>query len=289
MSKLALGTVQFGQRYGIANTLGQPSLQEVGSILSRAATAGLDTLDTAVAYGDSERVLGSVGVSDWRIVSKLPRLPDGVHEVASWVDGQVRASLQRLQVPALDGLLLHHPADLVGSRGEAYRAALRSIKAAGLSRAVGVSIYDPEELERLWTHWRPDIVQAPLNVFDRRLIAGGWLARLRTAGVTVHTRSAFLQGLLLMPPARRPAWFDPWRPLLDRWWEWCRSQGVTPLQAALAFVLSQAGVDRVIVGVDSGLQLDEVLAAAAAGAPTAGADMSSDDRTLLEPLRWKLA
>ena len=63
--KLAIGTVQFGLDYGISNTAGRTSVEEAGRILDRARMAGIDTLDTAAAYGDSEQVLGRIGLTGW--------------------------------------------------------------------------------------------------------------------------------------------------------------------------------------------------------------------------------
>ena len=96
MSRLALGTAQFGLSYGVANRGGQVDSRAVSAILARAAAAGVDTLDTAVSYGESEAVLGRAGVRGWKVVTKLPGLPPDVRDVAAWVDGQVRGSLDRL-------------------------------------------------------------------------------------------------------------------------------------------------------------------------------------------------
>lgn len=283
-----MGTAQFGLKYGVANRDGQASPAAVRAILERAVAAGIDTLDTAVAYGTSEAVLGDAGVTSWRVVSKLPKLPPGTTDVAEWAERQVRESLARLRVPHLDALLLHHPADLQGACSSDYLRVLDSLKARGYVRATGVSIYHPSELEQLWPLWRPDIVQAPCNVLDRRLIQSGWLARLYEAGIRVHARSIFMQGLLLMGQDR-PAWFERWRGILDRWLEWCGDSGTTPLHAALGFVIAQGEIERCVIGVDSPTQLDEVLVAAGTPTPMLPAELVSDDRDLLDPSRWKLS
>ena len=207
MSVLALGTVQFGGRYGVANISGQVPQAEVAAILQRARAAGIDTLDTAIAYGCSESSLGEAGVASWRVITKLPALPDGGSDVAKWAEAQVLGSLQRLRTTQLEALLLHQPADLLGPNGARFIEALAVLKSRGLIRCAGISIYDPAELARIWPVWRPELVQAPCNIFDRRLLDSGWLAGLSRHGVRIHIRSVFLQGVLLMPASRRPAWF----------------------------------------------------------------------------------
>ena len=265
--KLALGTVQFGLRYGVANQAGQVSRDAVGAILGLAKQCGVDTLDTAVAYGSSEDCLGRIGVAGWRVITKLPPLPSGVQDVRGWVSEQAQASLRRLKLTRLEALLVHQSADLSGPNAAALRDALASLKAQGIVAAAGVSIYDPSELAGLWGSWRPDVVQAPYNVFDQRLIRTGWLSRLSSSGIRVHLRSAFLQGLLLMSPERQPAYFARWNGLLVRWRDWCVASGSTPLSAALAAVLAVPGVERVVVGVDSLAQLKQLLATLAAAVP----------------------
>jgi len=288
MAPLAIGTAQFGIPYGVANRSGQVRPEAVDAILARAAQAGIDTLDTAAAYGESEQCLGRVGVAGWRIVTKLPPLPADVQEVERWVGARVAESLAKLRITRLEALLLHRPRDLLGAHGEAYRRALADVKSAGQARSIGVSIYDPVELEELWDVWRPEIVQAPFNVLDRRLERSGWLAKLGRHSVRVHARSAFLQGLLLMSPDSRHAFFAPWRDVLDGWTRWCRESGLSPLAAALGFVRAQRGIERVVVGVDSIEQLDEILAAVTPTYTEPPLDLATELRDLIEPARWKL-
>lgn len=288
MSRFALGTAQFGLKYGVANAGRQVDSDAVAAILKRASDAGVDTLDTAIAYGNSEATLGKVGVDNWRIVTKLPALPGDVADVAAWVDQQVHDSLRRLHVTHLEGVLLHRPADLLGAHGAVYREALRQVRQRGLANAVGVSIYDPSELSALWPMFRPDIVQAPCNVFDRRIQHSGWMDRLAREGVRLHVRSVFLQGLLLMPASCRPVWFNPWNTLLDRWFAWCAQEKVAPLVAAIGFINSLQRVECYVVGVETVTQLEEIIQADARSTPTPPADLLCTDLELLEPSRWKL-
>jgi aryl-alcohol dehydrogenase-like predicted oxidoreductase len=289
MTRLALGTAQFGLNYGLANFSGQVTQAEVGVILNRAATAGIDTLDTAIAYGQGEACLGRAGMTGWRVITKLPPLPQEVTDVREWVDEQIGGSLRRLGIAQLEAVLLHRSSDLLGPLGEAYVGILNEMKAAGLTRALGVSIYDPVELDRLWPKWSPDVVQAPCNVLDRRLIHSGWLDRLNRNGVRVHVRSAFLQGLLLMAADCRPGGFARWKDILDRWMEWCKEREISPLRGALAFVLALRGVEFVVIGVNSDAQLEECLAHSSAVDPLPPDDMFSEDRNLIDPSRWKVA
>ena len=288
-SRLALGTAQFGSQYGVANRAGAIPDRELAAILQAAKTAGINVCDTAALYGNAESRLGNAGVDGWRIVTKLPAVPADISDIEAWVIAALRDSLARLRQRSVYGLLLHRAADLRGPHAASLYAALASARAQGLVTKIGLSIYDPAELDDLWPAFRFDLVQAPLNVFDRRLVSSGWLERLARDGAEVHARSAFLQGALLMSDAERPSYFDRWSPLFAEWSAWLRQHRVTAAKACLDFVLSHRAVSQVVIGVDSQAQLRELVAAAgapAAVAPPAG--LASDDVELLEPFRWRL-
>lgn len=285
--KLALGTVQFGLNYGVANTDGQTSLPEAASIVGEAWRAGIDTLDTAIGYGTSEQRLGEIGVGDWKIISKLPAVPDSVSDIDDWAEASVRASLARLKVNRLYGLLLHRGGDLAGGKGRLVFAALEKLKSKGLVGKFGVSIYDPGELDPIISNYPVDLVQAPYNVVDRRIVTSGWLDRLNRKNVELHTRSAFLQGLLLMSQKEQTARFAEWTNLWALWHEWLNDRGLSPLQGALGFVVSEPGIERVIVGVDVLRQLRGILEAANRSTPSAPEAIAVNDQQLINPSLWK--
>ncbi len=284
--KLALGTVQFGLDYGVANKSGRVTAQEAGAILQRAQACGLDTLDTAIAYGDSEAVLGQLGIDGWCTVTKLPRVPENCQDVAQWVDEQIEQSMARLGVTQLHGVLLHRPAQLLEKMGPALYGALESIKAQGKTRKIGVSVYGPAELDALFKTYSLDLVQAPLNILDRGLVESGWANQLHDAGVEVHTRSAFLQGLLLIPAAQRPAKFSPWANVWRAWDGWLEQNGLTPLQACLRYVTNLEQIDRVVVGVDTDAQLQQIVQAADGKLPAMPEFPDLQDIRLINPASW---
>jgi aryl-alcohol dehydrogenase-like predicted oxidoreductase len=287
MSRLALGTAQFGMAYGVGNSSGQVSQEAVRDILEQANAKGIDTLDTAIAYGNSEQVLGVAGMSQWRVITKLPPLPDDVNDVAAWAKGQVIASLDRLGVSKLYGLLLHRPELLLGPHRKALLQVFEDLKGQGKVQKTGISIYGPSQLDQLDDLPEIDLVQSPLSLFDQRLIASGWLSRLQDCGVEVHTRSAFLQGLLLMPAYRRPRKFDRWSDVWQVWDSWLSQTGLSPLKACLYFVLSVSGVSRVIVGLDSTTQLTEILENMVPdGLPSLPAWLKPLDEELVNPSLW---
>lgn len=286
-SKIALGTVQFGLPYGISNTGGQTPLAEAKAILTLARSANIQTLDTAIAYGNSEATLGALDVCGWQVITKLPEMPvTGEAAVKDWVKTQLDGSLNRLGLASVHGLLLHRPAQLNGPDGTTLYRALLEEREKGRVAKIGISIYGPDELDQLPTSMGLDIVQAPFNILDQRMATSGWIARLQEAGCELHVRSIFLQGLLLMQAAARPAYFSRWNALWENWESWLREAGLTPLQACLRHALNTPGIAKVVLGVDNAAHLADILTAADGALPLPPPGLAIEDIQLLNPALW---
>ena len=134
---IALGTVQFGLNYGIANKSGQVKIGEVKKIIDIATKNNIDTIDTAISYGESEKLLGNAGINDWKIITKLPIIPNGSVNTKKWVKKQISSSLSRLNITHLEGVLLHQTKQLLESEGSQVWSALQELKQDGVINKVG--------------------------------------------------------------------------------------------------------------------------------------------------------
>lgn len=286
--KLALGTAQFGLSYGVANIAGKASSDTIEQILDVACASKITLLDTAISYGDSEERLGLQNLTTFSIVSKLPELPPDCLDIDRWVVAQVLASLKRLSTNKLDSLLLHRPAQLLEPVGEALYQALLRLKEQGLVEHIGVSVYSANELSSLIKSFDFDVVQAPISLFDRRMEHSGMLNRLKKAGVAIHSRSAFLQGLLLMPSAKIPLYFAPWSSLISRYHHWLAQHNFSALQACLSYLAQLSAIDKIIVGVDNTQQLQQIITAINRPKIAIPDSLQSIDEDLLNPARWRL-
>ncbi|WP_370298709.1 aldo/keto reductase [Pontibacterium sp.] len=287
-SRIAIGTAQFGLNYGVSNSSGQVSQANIESILNVARSYGIDTLDTAKLYGTSEYALGQAQPHKFRIVTKLPAVPPSTKSPATWISSQVLESLEKLGTNRVDALLLHRPEQLFTPIGKEVSDSLHDLKRQGLVDKIGITIYTPDDLESLLAKLDIDLIQAPFNVLDQRLYISGWLEQLTQRGIEVHTRSAFLQGLLLMPPQNRPTYFDQWNPLFQMWSSWLAEHQLTPLEACLRYVLQFPQISKVVVGVETANQLEEIIKASLGSLPPLPQTMLTEDQSLINPSLWKL-
>lgn len=81
MSKLVVGTAQFGLDYGIFNKTERTSSINIKNILTLAKKNHINILDTAFSYGSSEQVLEKIGINDFQAITKTSPLNKGVENV----------------------------------------------------------------------------------------------------------------------------------------------------------------------------------------------------------------
>jgi aryl-alcohol dehydrogenase-like predicted oxidoreductase len=289
--KLALGGAQFGMHYGIANSIGQPSYSVVDQILRKANEAGISLIDTAQAYGDSEAMLGRALSKDAgiRVVTKTrPIRTSAIEKVdIEATNDRFHASLERLNRRKVYGLLVHDANNLLSIGGELLWDWMETAKADGKAEKIGVSVYSPDQLRKVLTRYPGiELVQLPFNIYDQRFVHSGLLDILKTRQIEIHSRSAFLQGLLLMEPERLPAQFDAIRGRQADLHERLREQGLSPLAGALAICLDDPRIDIVVVGCDSVRQLEEIIAAAESHCPCSLGRFAILDESIINPSLW---
>lgn len=293
ISKLGLGTAQFGMDYGISNQEGRTSKEEVRRILDLAHNAGIRCLDTASQYGDSEQVLGETMPAGhgFKIITKTPHFKadsfDGLN--VDLLKDTLQQSLDRLMVPAVYGLMVHNADDLMAPGGDKLFQAMLELKDSGQVQKIGASVYTAAQIDAVVGRYEIDLIQVPVNVLDQRLILSGHLKALKNLGVEVHVRSVFLQGLLLMEPKDIPEYFSPVIKHLEKFNADCNQYSTKPIFACLDFVLNLPETDRIIVGVCSQEELEEIIYAANQNnflPDYSGYDYH--DETILNPANWKI-
>lgn len=296
LSRLMLGTAQFGMPYGVANRSGQPSNDEVLAIVTAAFEGGVTCFDTAATYGTSEEVLGQalhglgiahrvVVVTKVRPLTDAERLDSGSASRA--IEQSVANSRQRLRLDCLPFVLFHREEDAI------HCDALRQLQARGWLRWAGVSCsHRPESATALVAAENVSALQVPASLLDRRHQQSGLFQAAPARGVALFVRSVYLQGLLIMPEAAIPAALRGVLPVRRRLDSIAQEAGMPLTELALRYVLSQPGVTSALTGVETVAQLRENLAIAARG-PLPKDVLLAIDRatpklpdTLLTPSLW---
>lgn len=294
ISRLALGTVQFGLAYGLAAGHQQVSSAEVEQILTDARQAGISLLDTAASYGESESVIGaSTALQSFQMISKtLPiRQPvlTGAH--LDQIKAAFAHSLTRLGRSQLEGLLVHDAQDLLAQGGDGLWNWMDGLKRDGVVARIGISVYDSETARLLAGRYAVDIVQIPFNLFDQRIVRDGFLDFCRSHSIAVHARSIFLQGVALMQADDLPANLSGLRPNLQRLQTLAQTIQRSAPDLALAYVAQWQEIEQIVAGVHHPSQLAQLVRAwqrldALLAETIAWDDLHCADQRLVDPRLW---
>ena len=286
-NKIALGTAQFGLDYGINNKKGQIPENNVFEILNESIRSGIDVLDTAYAYGNSELVIGNFIKKNgnvFKIISKLPEcdLKDVINIFES--------SLERLGVDGLYGYMCHsfqHYTD----NPEIWNI-LEKLKSESKIDKIGLSLYYPSELEYIIeNNINVDIIQVPYNVFDRRFEQ--YFSVLKSMGVEIFVRSVFLQGLVFKEPSELDHYFEKIKGKIVKLHSMAAELDIPIASLCLNFAVLNKFVDQVVVGVDSIQNLKEIVSSSVCHTDVKNAlkklnSLQEDDENMILPTNWKV-
>ena len=247
-NKLAIGTVQFGLDYGIANQDGQVNADEIMSILDLAYENGINTLDTAKAYGNSETSIGEYlkqTENNWNIIIK-------VNDNNQSITAQIQDSIEKLTVKPT--VLFAHTTNLFLE--PKFQSEVQEAKENELIQSIGVSLYNIKEINQvLGSELKPEVVQLPMNILDTRLYRHGTLGKLFKKEIEIHVRSAFLQGLFYLSKPDLEARFKDAVPYIEKLKSISEGADLTLSELSLLWLVSLKEVNKVVIGIDNVSQL----------------------------------
>ncbi|MDB9731897.1 aldo/keto reductase [Candidatus Pelagibacter sp.] len=257
LKKISIGSAQFGQRYGITNKRYLKN-SEIKEILLYAKTKGINFLDTAFIYGNAESRLGKIGIKNWIVSSKIPKIPENTNE-KNWIEKKLRISLKRLKIKNLETLFLHHVDQTRGyfSNKKIFNCMDR-LKEEGLINNIGISVYNIENNKRLLQDFNIDSIQAPGNVFDYRIFKKKNQELLQKFRIKLEIRSIFLQGLILENPGNIPIKFRKYQIYFKKLHDLSKKYNSSPIKLALSFLKTKK-YHKLIIGVKSKDELREII------------------------------
>ena len=282
--KLVLGTAQFGMSYGLNR---KPiDIKEIKNIAKILFEKNLFLFDTAIDYGISEKTLGDFKFTK-KVITKI-RLPLlKPKSLRIWFYRKIRKSLKRLNVNKLHSLLVHDIKNILGNEiiKKEFLELIKEVKRKKIASNIGVSVYDPIEIDYILKIWRPDIVQIPINVLDNRFLKNGILRKLKNKGILVCARSVFLQGILLQKNLKIGN--KKTKKIFNKFNAWCNYNKISRLDACIHFLRNISFVDYMIVGVNDCFQLKEIINSFKKKKIFIPKNFSCMQKSVIDPRRWK--
>jgi aryl-alcohol dehydrogenase-like predicted oxidoreductase len=261
LSRLMLGTVQFGMPYGIANRTGQPDYGQVRAIIAAAVEGGVNCFDTAAAYGTSEELLGralqelNLGGAVIVVTKVRPLTPaeleDGI-SASRAIRESVDESRRRLRMDCLPIVLFHREADA------AFIETLMTLRDEGRLRHAGVSCDNrPGRAVTFAEDDRISALQLPANVMDCRHWRSGVFQQAASHGVAIFIRSVYLQGLLIMPEEQIPLELRDLIPVRRRLEDIAVEAGMRLAELSVRYLLACEEATCLLTGVETEAQVRE--------------------------------
>jgi aryl-alcohol dehydrogenase-like predicted oxidoreductase len=287
-NKIILGTVQFGLEYGINNHSGKPGIATVTSILDLAFENGIHLLDTAEAYGNSQEVIGEYHRRSSRKFGIITKFSDKRNDLSDDLIARVTQNMKILDVDFLSGYMFHSFRDFE-TYYDSFKDQLSELKKIGAVKKFGVSIYTNEEFAKLLAYPGIDFIQLPFNLLDNNSQRSELITKAKQAGIEIHTRSVFLQGLFFKKDL--PEKLKALAPYLGEIRRISSDHKISLEDLALNYVVQQSTVDRVLIGVDTPEQLKTNLASLKNRISTGAIDeidrLRITETELLNPSTWK--
>lgn len=288
INSICLGAANFGSKYGINGKRGIKNNQ-LGKILNYASKNNIHFVDTAINYNDSEKKIGLVKRYNLKIITKLPKIPKKIINVDKWIVNKISGSCKRLKTKNLYGVLIHDTAELKNRKKlEKIHKAFDFLLKKKIVKKVGLSIYDPNELNLFFEKYNYKIIQAPINIFDRRLILSGWGKKLIKKKVEIFARSVFLKGLLLRDLDKIPKDFKKWKKNFSNFEQWTRKEKISKAEACIRYVKSLKEVKKIILGVSSPKQLRENISFIKKKGLIAPKNLNIPSGKIIDPRKWKI-
>ena len=254
--KLILGVANSSSKYSL-NQLKKNSYKNFFKILDFAKKNNIKIIDTAPKYNKAENVLGHSNFNNFKIITKLSNV--NKKEIRNNLLNQILNSKKKLKVNKIYGLLIHDINFFKKKNSKIISKTLLEIKQKGLVSKIGFSVYDPDDIDFILKFIKPDIIQLPFSLFDKRFLLTNKIKKLNSLGVKVHVRSIFLRGLLFTNYDQIPKQLQIFIPALKKLNYWCEKNKITKLKSTINYIKNFKNIDAVVIGVDSVDQLREII------------------------------
>tara|TARA_B110000037_G_scaffold200805_1_gene241664 strand:+ start:345 stop:1193 length:849 start_codon:yes stop_codon:yes gene_type:complete len=280
--KLFIGTAQFGFKYGFNKIkIKKLEIKNIEKILKRNS---LKNFDTAMNYGESEKIIGNLKIKR-KVITKIKLPKKKPKDLKKWFEKKLNKSLKKLKVKSLHGLLIHDTADISGKNKEFLNILLDCQKKKLISK-LGISVYEVDEIKRILKFWKPEIIQMPINIFDHRFLNNNFLYKLKKLNIELHARSCFLQGVLLKKKIKIGNLKS--KKVFSSFSNWCQKKQLSKLEACIHFIKKIREIDYLIVGFDNSSHLKEIINSFNKKLILVPDDFLSNEKSLIDPRKWKI-
>ena len=274
--KIVVGTASFGLKYGAQKKrVNRHQINLIDKILKKNS---INFLDTAMSYGNSEKVIGNMK-SKKNVITKIILPKKKIKNLSIWFEKKLKLSLHNLKLEQLYGLLIHDTKDIF-SQKQLLTCCLNA-KKKGYVKYIGISVYETNEIKKVMKIWKPEIIQFPANIFDQRFIKNNILNTLKKKKIKIFVRSCFLQGRLLKENIKYKD-----NLYFRKFYNWCREKKISQLKACIDFIRNIKKIDFLIIGIDDSYNLSEICKVLKLKSKKIPYYFKCNNKKIIDPRRW---
>ncbi len=286
-NKISIGTANFNQNYGFRNNR-KLDLKDINNIFNFCKKNNIQKIDTSLNY-ENDKILKLHNLNNYEITTKIPNIIGNDKEVFKELKKRIYESLRTLKINSFYCILLHDPIRSMKQNKKLYIDLLNFFKNKQLTLKIGYSIYDMKEFNYLCKILKPDVVQAPLNIFDNDFNKLQSINKLNKNKIEFQSRSIFLQGLLLKN--KIPPEFKKLEYAFKKWKITRNKKKISKLRDCINHSFSRDHVNSCIVGVENFNQLKKIFDFSLKIEKKLINDdiinISNTDKIYIKPNKWK--
>ena len=290
IKNLIFGTANFSPKYGLFKNKKFKSNKNIIEILKYLKKNKIYNLDTSIEYKNVDKKIKFSKFKKWKVITKINmrRFQNckNEDEILKELTLLLEKTSKNMGVKNIEVLLLHNANLMFKKNGNKFFSILKKLKYSRKIKKFGYSIYDFNTIVKLIKDFKPDIIQCPYNIFDRRLNNNRIVRFLKKENIEIHARSIFLHGTLLKEQKYLPQKFSKWKHNFNKFEKWIKKNNYSKLEVCVNFAIHNKLIDKVVFGIEDLSQLKKFLNLNFRKKILVPKSLASDDINLLNPTKW---
>ena len=280
--KIILGTASFNSRYGLDGV--SVNKKKSNNILDYAKSKNIKYIDISTDYNFYKNLIKNLSIKNISLSLKITKKDFKDLSSKKKTEVFVKNVLKIFNKKKIHYLFFHHTKDLMSKKGTEVYKILKHFQKKKKIGKIGCSVYSDKEIVKILKFYPINILQIPLNIFDQRFTEKKIQNIIKKKQIEIHARSIFLQGLIFTRNVSKKK-FGKFK-VLNKWSRYIKENKLNPLIETFTFLLQKKFVDKIVVGVKSKKELNQILNIKINYKRKNYQSFKSNNLNLIDPRKW---
>jgi aryl-alcohol dehydrogenase-like predicted oxidoreductase len=254
--KIVIGTANFLRKYSFKKE--SVSKNEVLRILNFAKLNKINSIDTAYEYDKFYTLQKKINFNNFLISTKIVFTKKILNKknLNEYIINSIQKKLGLFKIKKFESLFIHNFDQLNQKELKILEPLFLTLKKKKLIKNIGISVYDTNKLIKIKNFDFINLIQAPINLFDRRFTSNKIIYFLKKKKIKLQARSIFLQGKLLNSFKKN---FHKKNKIYKDYNSWLIKKNRQPLKTCLDYIKSKPCINSIVIGVGNTNELIEII------------------------------